>query len=58
MKHLCFTRSVETNHSIFFLLTFTGCLFEDVKNADTCVEDYSPIYLQQKCTDIFQWRVF
>jgi len=57
MKHLCFTCSVRTNQ-VLFLLPFTGCLFEDVKNTDTCVENYSQIHFQQKCTDNFQWCDF
>lgn len=41
--------------TVLFLLPFTGCLFEDVKNAVTSVENYSQIHFQQKYTDNFQW---
>lgn len=33
--------------TLLVLLPFTGCLFEDVKNTDTCVENYSQIHFQQ-----------
>lgn len=38
--------------TVLFLLPFIGCLFEDVKNKDTCVENYCKIYFQQKCVQI------
>lgn len=38
--------------TVLFLLPFIGCLFEDMKNEDTCVENYCKIYFQQKCVQI------